>query len=125
MSDRLYGLQCRMRYMWKHSSKVSYSLTGIGHPPHTRGCVTSLFCALHSRSSLGIFFVWCCLLFRWISVASDSANDGYVTALLYMSWSSSSRLFSMLHMVVPSGLCKVACVCFVGYYVSLYGRVGV
>ncbi len=108
MSGRLYGLQCSSRSMWKHSSKVSYSMSGIGHLPHKRGCVSSLFCALHSRRSLSIFFVWCSLLLRCISFASDSANGGFVAVLLYMSWSLSSRLFSMVHMVVPLvciGLC--------------------
>ncbi len=43
---------------------------------------------------------------------------------LYMSWSFSSRLLSMVHTVVPSGLCRIGCVCFVGCCVSSYPLVG-
>ena len=37
-----------------------------------------------------------------------------------MSWSLSSLLFSIEHMVVPSGLCNVVCMCCVGCCVSSY-----
>jgi hypothetical protein len=82
--------------------------------------VSSLVCALHSRSSLNIFFLWCCLLFRCIRFASDSANGEFVFVLLYMLYSLSSRLFSMVHMVVMSGLCMAVCVYFVGCCVRSY-----
>jgi hypothetical protein len=37
---------------------------------------------------------------------------------------SSSLLFSIVHMVVPSGLCSVWCVCFVGCWVGSYRFIG-
>jgi len=46
-----------------------------------------------------------------MSLASDSSNCGFVPSRLYMSWSVSSRLFSIEQTVVPSGLCSVVCVC--------------
>ena len=46
-----------------------------------------------------------------MGLARDSANDRFVLSCLYMSWSLSSLLFSFVHMVVPSGLCNVVCVC--------------
>ena len=48
-----------------------------------------------------------------MSLASDSLNGGFVLSCLYMSRSLSSLLFSIEHMVVPSGLCNGVCVCFV------------
>jgi len=42
-----------------------------------------------------------------MSFASDSSNGGFAPACLYMSWSLSSRLFSIVQTVVPSGLCRV------------------
>ena len=41
-----------------------------------------------------------------------------------MSWSLSSRLLSIVHIVVPSGLCSVVCVCSVGCCDSSYRWVG-
>ena len=51
------------------------------------------------------------MLCLWMGLARDSANGGFVLSCLYMSWSVSSLLFSIVHMVVPSGLCNVVCVC--------------
>jgi hypothetical protein len=48
-----------------------------------------------------------------MSLARDSANCGFILSCLYMSWSLSSLLFSIVHMVMPSGLCNVVCVCCV------------
>jgi hypothetical protein len=48
-----------------------------------------------------------------MSLARDSANGGLVLSCLYISWSLSSRLLSIVHIVVPSGLCSVVCVCVV------------
>ncbi len=47
-----------------------------------------------------------------MSLARDSAKGGFVLSCLYMSWSSSSLLFSIVHMVVPSGLRSVVCVLY-------------
>ncbi len=55
-------------------------------------------------------------------LARDSANGGFVLSCLYMSWSLSSLLFSIVYMVVPSGLCNVVCVCVVWGVVSV--RIG-
>ena len=46
-----------------------------------------------------------------MSLARDSVSDGFVLSCLYISWSLYSLLFSIVHMVVPSGLCNVVCVC--------------
>ncbi len=46
-----------------------------------------------------------------MSLARDSGIGGFVLSCLYMSWSLYSLLFSIVHMVVPSGLCNVVCVC--------------
>ena len=43
----------------------------------------------------------------------DSSNVGFMLSCLHMSWSLSSLLFSIVHMVVPYGLCNVVCVCVV------------
>jgi hypothetical protein len=59
-----------------------------------------------------------------MSLARDSANGGFVLSCLYMPWSLSSLLFSIVHMVVPSGLCTVARVRCVGCCVSSYRLVG-
>ena len=59
-----------------------------------------------------------------MSLARDSANGGFVLSCLYMSWSLSSLLFSIVHLVVPSGLCSVVCVFCVGCCVSSYRWVG-
>jgi len=45
-----------------------------------------------------------------MSLARDSSNGGFVLSCLYMSWILSSLLFSIEHMVVPSGLCNIVCV---------------
>jgi hypothetical protein len=37
---------------------------------------------------------------------------------LCMSWSLSSCVLSIVHIVVPSRLCKVVCVCFIGFCVD-------
>jgi hypothetical protein len=55
-----------------------------------------------------------------MSLASDSSNGGFVPSCLYMSWSLSSRLFSIVHIVVPSGLCRVVFVGCVGCCASSY-----
>ena len=49
-----------------------------------------------------------------MSLARDSANGGFVLSRLYILWSLSSRLLSIVHIVVPSGLCSVVCVCVRG-----------
>ena len=77
---------------------------------------------LVSWSSLWTFLRLCCVLCLCMSLARDSANGGCVLSCLYMSWSLSSLMFSIVHMVVPSGLCSVVCVCFVGGVV--YVRIG-
>jgi len=59
-----------------------------------------------------------------MSLASDSANGGFALSCLYMSWSLSSSLFSIVHMVVPSGLCSVVCVFSVVCCASSYRWVG-
>jgi len=59
-----------------------------------------------------------------MSLARDSVNGGFVLSCLYMSWSLSNLLFSVVHMVVPYGLCNVVCVCCVGCCVSSYRLVG-
>jgi hypothetical protein len=50
------------------------------------------------------------VLCLWMSLAKDSANGGFVLSCLYMSWSLSSLLFSIVHIVVLSDLCHVVCV---------------
>ena len=85
LSGILYGLQCRTRSMCKHSSRVSYSLSSIGHPPHKRGCMSSLVFDLQSRSSLRIFLLMYCLLCLCMSLWTDLANGGLVFVLLYRS----------------------------------------
>jgi len=47
-----------------------------------------------------------------------------VPSCLYMSWSLSSRLFSIVQTVVPSSLCIVVCACCLGCCASSYWRVG-
>ena len=64
------------------------------------------------------------MLCHCMSLARDSANGGFVLSCLYMSWSLSSLLFSIVHMVVPSGLCSGVCVFNVGCFVSSYRWVG-
>jgi hypothetical protein len=59
-----------------------------------------------------------------MSLARDSANGGLVLSCLYISCSLSSRLLSIVHIVVPSGLCSVVCVCSVGCCDSSYRWVG-
>ena len=53
------------------------------------------------------------MLYLWMSLARDSANGGFVLSCLYMSWSLSSFVFPIVHIVVPFGLCTVVCVCVV------------
>ncbi len=55
-----------------------------------------------------------------MSFANDSANVGLVPSCSYMSWSLSSLMFNIVQTVGPSGLCRVACVCFVGCCASSY-----
>ena len=60
-----------------------------------------------------------------MSLARDSANGGLTLSCLYISWSLSSRLLYIVHIVVPFGLCSVVCVCFcVGCCVSSYRWAG-
>ena len=59
-----------------------------------------------------------------MSLAKDFANGGFDISCLYMSWALSSLLFSIVHMVVPSGLYRAACVFCVGCCVSSYRWVG-
>jgi hypothetical protein len=59
-----------------------------------------------------------------MSLARHSSNGGFIVLCLYMSWSLSSLLFSIMHMAVPSGLCNVVCVCCVECCVSSYRWVG-
>ncbi len=59
-----------------------------------------------------------------MSLARDSANGGSVLSCLHISWSLSSRLFSIVHIVVPSGLCSVVWVCCVGCCDNSYRWVG-
>ena len=96
--------------MSKHASSVSYSLSGIDHPHHRSGCASGADFDLVSCSSLCTFLRLCCVLCLWVSSARGSANGGFAFPCLYMSWSLSSILFSIVHMVVPSGLCNVVCV---------------
>ena len=49
-----------------------------------------------------------------MSLAKDSANGGFVLSCLYISWSLSSLLLSIVQIVVPSGLWSVVCVRSVG-----------
>ncbi len=53
-----------------------------------------------------------------MSFARDSSNGVFVGILLHMSCSLSNLLFSIVQMVVPSGLCNEVCVGFVGCCVS-------
>jgi hypothetical protein len=41
--------------MSKHASSVSYSLSGIGPPPHISGCVSATALDLVSKNSLCTF----------------------------------------------------------------------
>ena len=59
-----------------------------------------------------------------MSLARDSANGGFILSCLYMPWNLFSLLFSIVHMVMPSGLCNVVCVLCAGYCVSSYRWVG-
>ena len=59
-----------------------------------------------------------------MSLARESANSGFVLSCLYMSWSLSTLLFSIVHMVVPFGLCSIICVVCGGCLVSSYRWVG-
>ena len=108
----------------KHIFRVSCSSSGIGHPPHRSGCVSGADFDLVSWSSLWTFLRLCCVLCLCMSLAKDSANGGFVLSCLYMSWSLSSLLFPIVHMVVPSGLCSVVRVFSVGCCVSSYRWVG-
>jgi hypothetical protein len=62
-----------------------------------------------------------CLCMR---LAKGSANGGLVLSCLYMSWSLSSLLFSIVHMVLSYGLCSVVYVCYAGCCSSSYRLVG-
>ena len=73
--------------MRKQSCSVSYSLSGMGHPPQRSGCVSVMFFALMSRSSRSIFFGWCCFSCLWMSFNRDSSNGEFVGVLSYMSCS--------------------------------------
>ena len=59
-----------------------------------------------------------------MSLARDSANGGFDLSCLYTSWSLSGLLFSIMRIVVPSGLCSFVCVFCVGCCVSSYRWVG-
>ena len=61
-NGKLCGLQCSMRSISKHASSVSYSLSGIGHPPHRNGCVSGAYLDLVSWSFLCTFLRLCCVL---------------------------------------------------------------
>ncbi len=50
------------------------------------------------------------MLCFYMRLARESAIGGNVLPCLYMSCSLSSLLFSIVHMVVPSGICNVVCV---------------
>ena len=64
------------------------------------------------------------MLCRCMSLARDFVNGGFVLSCLYMSWNLSSLLFSIVHMLVPSGLYSIVCVFSVGCCVSSYCWVG-
>ncbi len=96
----------------------------MGHSPHRSGCVSRIVFALLSCSSLRIYFGWCCLSYLCMSFARDSSNRGLLGMLLYMSCSLSSLMFSIVHMVVPSGLCSAVWVGFDGCCVRSYLFVG-
>ena len=68
--------------MSKHALSVSYSLSGIGHPPHRSSYVSEAVFALVSWSSLWIFLRLCCVLCLWMSLARDSANGGFELSYL-------------------------------------------
>ncbi len=59
------------------------------------------------------------------SLARDSANGGFVLSCLYISWSLSSCLLSIVHIIVPSGLWSVVCVCNVGVVLTRIVGLGV
>ncbi len=59
-----------------------------------------------------------------MSLARDSSTGGFVLSCLYISWSLSSRLLSIVYIVVPPGLCSVVCVCSVGCCDYSYRWVG-
>jgi hypothetical protein len=113
-----------MRSISKHVFRVSYNSSGIGHPPHRSGCVLGAVFDLVSWSSLWTFLRLCCVLCRCMSFARDSANGGFVLSCLYISWSLSSLLFSIVHMVVQAGLWSVVCVCLMWGVVLTGGIVG-
>ncbi len=60
------------------------------------------------------------MLCRCVSLARDSANGGLVLSCLYISWSLSSLLSSIVHMAVPSGLWSVVSVFNVGCCANSY-----
>ena len=99
-------------------------LVWYGPPPHKSGCVSMVFFALLSSSSLWFFFRKFCLLFLCMRCASASSNGGLLDVLLYVSCSLSSLGFSIVQMRVPSGLCSVMCDGFVWCWVSSYLLVG-
>ena len=103
---------------------MSNSWSGMGQPLHRSGCVSMVFFALLSCSSLRIFFGWCCWSFLWMSCASDFSNGGLLPALWYISCSLSSLRLSIVQMNVPSGLCSEVCVGFAGRCVSSYRLAG-
>ena len=118
LSGRFDGLQWRAQSIWKHASSASYSLYSNGHPPQRRCCVSTMFfCLAQLELSKNCFYL-CCLLLLCISLARDSSNSGLVSVLLYMPWCLSSLLFSIVHTLVPFGLCRIVCVCFVGCCMS-------
>ena len=65
----------------------------------------------------------------WVDVfwRSEERRVGKECSLscCYMSWSVSSLLFSIVHMVVPSGLCSVVCVFCVGVVLARIVGLGV
>ena len=71
--------------MSKHASTVSYSLSGIDHPPHRSGCVFGADLDFVSWSSLCTFLSLCCVLGLRMRLARDSANGGFNLSCFYMS----------------------------------------
>ena len=102
---------------------MSYSWSGMGHPPQRSGWVSMMFLALLSCSSSWIFFRWCCLLFLWTRCASDSSNEGLWGVFLHISCSLFSLRLSIVEMRVPSGLCSVLSDGFVGCSPQINGGV--
>ena len=104
----VYGL-FRSTCLVCHIARPVLAILRIG----VSGCVSGADFDLVRWSFLWTSLRVCCVLCLCMSLARDSANGGFVLSCLYMSWSLSSLLFSIVHMDVPSGLCNVVCVCLV------------